>query len=433
MNVRVVALFVFLGIVGTGLSVHFRKQVVVETDPRKNTDDIPVPPKHGPFAKAVVTGEPLFDFGVMEQGQKGEHQFLIRNEGEAPLQLVARMDDHSCQCTVGSLGKNGLKPGEETTVTLKWEIKSPATQFQHHARVRTDDPNNATITFRVRGMVGNRLVLKPGTDIPVGTLNEGRTTDRTLSLYSEIVDAFKIEKIESSSPLVTVEPQAISAEELGNVTKDPQAEQRRKEEASMKEKLARSKTASSPTDPDTHAGHDHSEDDGFSGKTLEARSGYSLKVLFQPSFPVGTFRESITIHTDLESQQPVTVSFSGNRAGSLQVIVTGNAGWSPSEGVLVLRRFPAAEGKKAKALVFMSKFDQELEVIGDEVDPPTLKYTFKKNPNFKAAGREQYDLEVEVPPGKPMSYTDLNRGKLLLKTNHPEMKALKFGLDFTSY
>ena len=54
MNVRVVALFVFLGIVGTGLSVHFRKQVVVETDPRKNTDDIPIPPKHGPFAKAVV-------------------------------------------------------------------------------------------------------------------------------------------------------------------------------------------------------------------------------------------------------------------------------------------------------------------------------------------------------------------------------------------
>ena len=112
MNVRVVALFLFLGIVGTGLSVHFRKQQVVTPGEVANREsgDIPVPPKHGPFAKAVVTGEPLFDFGVMEQGQKGEHQFVIRNEGEAPLQLVARMDDHLSVKVVSSPGFRPFLP-----------------------------------------------------------------------------------------------------------------------------------------------------------------------------------------------------------------------------------------------------------------------------------------------------------------------------------
>ena len=68
------------------------------------------------------------------------------------------------------------------------------------------------------------------------------------------------------------------------------------------------------------------------------------------------------------------------------------------------------------------------------VSPSFLKYQFIKDENFKGAGRDRYDLLIEIPAGEaPVSISGDSAGFVTLNTNHPEAKVIKFGVEFTSY
>src|SRR5687768_16036312 len=60
--------------------------------------------------KAVVL-ETEFDFGVYDVDQTGEHEFVVRNEGQA--ELVLRPGSSSCKCTLIDLPQGVIPPGGE--------------------------------------------------------------------------------------------------------------------------------------------------------------------------------------------------------------------------------------------------------------------------------------------------------------------------------
>ncbi len=444
MNIRAVAIVVFLLLTGGGLAVHFRQKSMTDHGPPPNpvdVSDIPVPPLIGPYGKFVIVGEAVHNFGVMEHLQEGQHEFKIRNDGQAPIKMVALKRDQTCQCTLGSLGKDGLKPGEETVVKLSWTIKNPSTLFEHSAKIRTDDPENPVTTFRVRGLVGKRLVVKPSNEINLGTLSEKLPTERTIILFSEIVDAFEITKLEPSNPLIVTTATPLTAEQLKLVTRDPLTEESR---AMMAQMAADAPTP--PAIPGSHgpaeSAHDHPVDD-LAGKSPDAKCGYELKVTFQPGFSIGKVREALQIHTnistgtqaDAPAGQPVFVSFTGTRSGPVQILGTPGISWSPEDGILRLGRFPAKVGKKAKLVVFVKKTEHELVITEAKLDPPQLKYEFRKDENFNAPGRNKYEIVVEVPSdGVPLSLGGGERaGSVVLQTNHPDAKTIKFDIEFTSF
>ncbi len=445
MNIRAVAVVVFLVLTGGGLAVHFRQQSVTDHDPSlklANASDIPVPPKSGPYGKFVVVGEAVHNFGVMEHMQEGQHEFKIRNDGQAPIKMVALTRDQTCQCTLGSLGQDGLKPGEETVVKLTWTIKNPSTLFEHSAKIRTDDPENPVTTFRVRGLVGKRLLIKPSNEINLGSLSEKQPTERTLVVYSQIVDAFEITKLEPSNPLIVTTVTPMTAEQLKLATIDPQAEESRAMMAKME--------ADSPK-PEEKPGSKSNVElphvppaDDLAGKSPDPKCGYELKVTFQPGFSIGKVRETLQIHTNIpfgkQTDAPVgpsmQVTFTGTRSGPVQIFsATVGTLWSPEESIFRLGRFSAKEGRKGKLIVLIKKSDQELEITEAKLDPPQLKYEFRKDEKFNGPGRNKYEIIVEVPAGGvPLSLGGGERsGSVILQTNHPEAKIIKFDLEFTSF
>lgn len=446
MNFRAVATVVFLVVVSSALLVHFRNQSLVEAEKARtaavaSASDIPEPSKSGPFPKATVVGSSTYNFGTMEHGQSGEHTFTIKNEGEAPLKMVARKEDHSCQCTLGTLAKEGLEPGEETTVKLNWEIKNPSPMFQHWAKIRTNDPKNQEITFHVRGTVGHRLVIRPNNDITLGTLSEGKPTERTVMVHSEIFDSFKITKIETSSPNITGAARALTPEELRVAT----------QHTNMEQMMVATEKAADPskgkTDPGTgkaapdqhehpdHPGHSHADGkEAPAPPKLVVKSGYEIKFVIEPKFPVGLFRETATIHTDGEKTTPITVTLQGNRSGPIQFLATTGFGWSPEQSLLNLGRFPANQGKKIRLLVFVNKLDEEFKITEAKFDPPVIKHEFVKDTKFQGKGREKFDLFLEIPPSDSLlSFTGDKLGSIVLQTNHPEAATIKWALELTSY
>ena len=59
--------------------------------------------------KAVVESQE-FDFGVLEPDSSGEHEFTIRNEGDAPLKL--RFGGKTCKCVGFEITPREVPPGE---------------------------------------------------------------------------------------------------------------------------------------------------------------------------------------------------------------------------------------------------------------------------------------------------------------------------------
>ena len=436
MNFRAIAIVVFLVVVSGGLMVHFRQQSITgaPSAPAK-PDGIPVPPKSGPYGKFAVVGEPVHNFGVMEMGQKGSHEFKIRNDGRGPLKMVARKEDHTCQCTLGSLGAEGLKPGEETTVTMNWEIKNPATQFEHSAKIRTDDPDNPVTTFRVRGLVGKKLTVRSGTEMTIGQLSDAKVTERKFVVHSETVDAFEITKLETSNAVIEATSRPLVGDELREATQDPtqEANERAMQDAHRNE--AEGKKASAEPG---HEGHDHAGSalpaDSLILKQPEVKCGHEVKVVFNSGLPIGKFRESVTIYTNIPDSSPLVIMFEGSRAGPIEILGTPGVAWSPQEGRVRMPRFRAQEGKKAKLLVFVKKTEALWEITEAKVSPSFLKFQLIKDENFKGMGRDRYDLIIEIPAGEaPVSYSGETIGSIVLSTNHPDAKLINLGLEFTSY
>ena len=436
MNFRAIAVVVFLVVVSGSLMVHFREQSITgaPNTPAK-PDGIPLPPKTGPYGKFVVTGEPIHNFGVMELGQKGTHAFKIRNEGRGPLKMVARKEDHTCQCTLGSLGSEGLKPGEESTVTMEWEIKNPATYFEHSAKIRTDDPDNPVTTFRVRGFVGKRLTVRTGTNMMIGQLSDTTATERTFVMHSETVEAFDITKLETSLPMIVATSRPLLGDDLKMATRDPaqEASEQAYQDAT-KADSGKKKAAGEPG----HEAHNHgpsaSSADDLAGKHPAVRSGHEIKVVFNPGLPIGKFRESLTIHTNIPETPPLVIIFEGSRAGPIEILGTPGTGWVPQDGTLRFARFRATEGKKVKLIVFVKKFEMPLEILEAKVKPTFMKYQLVKDEKFKGMGRDRYDLFIEIPAGEaPISASGLDVGSIVLTTNHPDAKTINLGVEFNSY
>ncbi len=446
MNFRVLGLSLFLVVVAGGLLTHFRQQSLVPGEKAKQESPSPIPQvvKEGPLPKAVVKGTLVHNFGTMELGGEGEHTFTIRNEGEAPLELVARKEDHSCQCTLGTLSKNGLQPGEETTITLTWKIKVPNAQFQHYAKVRTNDPKHDSLTFRVQGLIGQQFVIKPSAEILIGTLVEGKPNVKKFTVHSEISNSFAITKLEPSNPnLMEAKSRSLTAEEIEKInTPDPAAV------AAEEENRRQMAAAANPVKPksDAHEGHDHkdhdhaseelAEEDSLAGKKPTAKCGYEIEVSFLPGFPIGTIREFLVIGTDLPNIPENRIIFSGHRAGPIQILATTGAAWSVEESLLRLGRFPAKEGKKIRMMLFVKKEkeSQDFKIEEAKIDPPVIKYELTKDTKFQGAGREKFDLLLEVPAGSaPVSLGAQNRGKITLTTNHPEAKEIRLEIEMASF
>ena len=133
------------------------------------------------LAKAEMVGGAKHDFGVMEPGEEGEHAFVIKNVGDEPLKL--RIGATSCKCTLGSLDKESLLPGEQTEVNLSWTIKTESGEFVQTAQLHTNDPAEPVINLSVSGRVVREIDIVPKA-LSFGEIASGETIQLSANIYS---------------------------------------------------------------------------------------------------------------------------------------------------------------------------------------------------------------------------------------------------------
>jgi hypothetical protein len=331
--------------------------------------------KTGPYPKAAIN-ETEHYFGTLGVRSKGEHTFTIRNEGDSDLVLMARPEDRTCQCTAAELSRGTpVPPGESIDVTVRWEVKSLTSEFRHSATIRTNDPQNKTISLEIFGHVEEPIVVQPSGQWEIGELNPKEPTVFTATMFSPLQEGFTLETFECANPLVTAEWVPLSEEKL---------------------------------------------------EAYKAKSGYQVHVKVAPGSPMGPFSERLTFTTSEELLPEMTYTLRGTCPGPIEFF---GPGFRPEANVLLMGEFPAKEGKEVTLSVIVRNLDSELTLNEARQETNTLKLDFARDERFPDK-HERYRLKIIVPPGDPQDRQRKNSEKVDLFFNHPDAEQVRLRVDF---
>lgn len=334
----------------------------------------------GPHPKVVVD-EMVHDFVQGFVGQEYSHVFTLRNEGNAPLVLTIK--GSTCQCTISSLGKNEVLPGESGEITLTWKPTKPDEFFSHSAHIGTNDPKSQIIKLQIEGEVALNVMVMPEEIWSMPDILEGAPTTYSGHIYSKILEEFVIKELKTTNPLLSAKHFKLSKAELAN---------------------------------------------------SRMASGFRIELELKQGVPVGSFNESLTITTNVEFTPTHTVNILGHRYGPITIIPIKTNGWSSKKMGLDMGDFAASEGRTSILHLYVRNLDhKDLEFRDIEVDPEYLKFSFAPDALSSGDGPKRYVLTFKILPGTPRtSRGKQNPARIRLKTNHPGIPEMNFIVHFIS-
>lgn len=341
------------------------------------------PPEVNPFTLSREGRQPKVDidtttynFGRLAVGATGQHEFVIRNVGEATLKLA--QGPRTCKCTVGKLGTDEVPPGGTATIHMEWDPPHETSSFLQTATIWTNDPEHPKLELKVEGSVVPLIRTIPEGTWTVGVLSDGQQTKVKGTIVSFLKDSFDITSIETSSDHVQVTYRPLEEHEL---------------------------------------------------QRFDGLSGYELTCAVSSEMPVGAFNERVRVHLSLEEAPLVSLEVRGTRVGPFQVI---GPGWAQEQQLLRMGRCRAADGKKVQISLFVTApTGQAVEFGTPEVTPPVIDVTVRRDESFSTAtGRYRFLVELAVPPGiTPARWQGDSAIKVVLPCTHPEVPSSTFMVE----
>ncbi len=152
----------------------------------------PAAPKaaaHGP--KFVCTNSP-FNFGAVWAGSRIDHKFLVRNDGDAPLQILQAKP--ACSCTLVGDYPRIIQPGQTAEFPAILDTRHKHDQTDVALDITTNEPLPMH-KLEITGFVKNALKLEPvGSNWFYG-IKDGNPETHTITLRNGTENAVHLELI----------------------------------------------------------------------------------------------------------------------------------------------------------------------------------------------------------------------------------------------
>jgi hypothetical protein len=305
----------------------------------------------------------------------GRHEFVVRNAGDAPLQL--RPGGTTCKCTLAELPRDAVPPGGEARVALHWNTGERTGPFTHGATVWTNDPQRPSVQLQVTG----RVLAPVQFDRPHVVFNDvGRNemaTDDVL-LYSQLWEAFEIVRVEGSHAALAWDVEPAGRQPL---------------------------------------------DDAL------ARCGYRVRVRLDAQQLRGKhFVESLvlTVRPVLPDgpEQQISLMVTGNVASRAELF-----GRTLNDARVMDVGHVRRGHEYRERLVLLVRDAPQFEITRVQLRPQWVHVSVSELPGATAAKR--YTVEVVIPGDAPAAHhTGLEAAEVLLHTNLPELPVLRFYVSF---
>lgn len=149
----------------------------------------------------AVAAEPIKDAGSVSKGDKAVYDFVIRNDGDAPLEITSVQP--ACGCTVAEFDKT-VAPGKTGKVHVALDTATFNGPIAKGVSVFTNDPDNPRIELTVRANVAPSIVAKPGYARYITVQDEPKEGNIGQTLWAPDGAAWDIVRVESPWPYLTV-------------------------------------------------------------------------------------------------------------------------------------------------------------------------------------------------------------------------------------
>ena len=150
--------------------------------------------------KAVVA-EPVKDAGVIPKGDKITHDFIIRNEGDAVLEITNVQP--ACGCTVVEFDKS-IAPGQTGKVHAVLDTTDFGGPIGKGVTVFTNDPDTPQIELTIHARVEPRIAVKPGYARYIVVQKESVQGTIAQTLWAPDGTPFEVTGVESPWPFMKV-------------------------------------------------------------------------------------------------------------------------------------------------------------------------------------------------------------------------------------
>ncbi len=106
-----------------------------------------------PAAKGpkVVFKEEAWNFGRAKMGADLVHEFIFKNEGDAPLKIVNV--ETSCGCTAALVSDKKVEPGKSGKIKVTFNTQGYAGEVVKYVYVETDDPVQPRVQLKISAAV----------------------------------------------------------------------------------------------------------------------------------------------------------------------------------------------------------------------------------------------------------------------------------------
>lgn len=149
----------------------------------------------------AVIPDPVYDAGGVAKGEKISHDFVIRNDGEAPLEISDVRP--ACGCTVAEFDKV-IAPGETGTVRTMLDTMSFDGPIGKAIMVFTNDPVNPKLQLSLKADVRPYLFIQPGYARFVQAQQSEPGVVKQI-VFTTTYDDLKILEVESPYPFLKVD------------------------------------------------------------------------------------------------------------------------------------------------------------------------------------------------------------------------------------
>jgi len=316
----------------------------------------------GPRPTLVLDQRTTFDFGVMGQDAVGTRDFVFGNEG--PGDLVLTGTQPSCSCTVGNLQPGESKvvpPGEQFTVTIRWETRQYVGRYEKYAVIDTNDPQRPQISFTVQGEVQpDVLTLPEDRRIDLRQVSNEATREYHAIVASPSRPETQITGLSSTRPaLFTLSHRPLTEEELAK---------------------------------------------------LKLKTGHRVTIEVPPSSDLGPFLEEVIVQTDHPKRPEVRLTVGGTIVGPVSVV--------PS--VVRMNDVSSRRGDDTAVLIWVrgrgEPTSYRVERKPDALEVAIAPVDDKDRGTSETASRT-YRMTVAVKPGTPPGVLD---DPIVLSSDHPK-------------
>ena len=145
-------------------------------------------------APSISVEKSTHDFGTINQGQKVDHLFTVKNRGDEPLTITQIRS--SCGCTAATLSTKTIPPGKSGEVKVTFDSTNFADQVTKTVHLDSNDPRNPSTVLTMQGKIVEIIAATPRT-LNLGSLKAGSRKEIMLKLENRGATTFTVTSVHS--------------------------------------------------------------------------------------------------------------------------------------------------------------------------------------------------------------------------------------------